>query len=122
MILIHEDRERGVGDWLVRGCVGLPFLIFGLEKFGNDPHWTRMFREIGWGVWFRHFAGVMEVLGAVLVMVPRLAMMGFCLLAFTMAAAGVIVALVLHQPLDSLFPLMFLVGIGAVGWWFWRRD
>jgi hypothetical protein len=55
MFLVHEEREKGMGDWLVRGCVALPFLIFGLEKFGNDPHWTKMFREIGWGLWFRYF-------------------------------------------------------------------
>ena len=122
MILIHEERGRGLGDWLVRGCVALPFLIFGLEKFGNDPHWTKMFREIGWGVWFRYFAGVMEGLGAILVMVPRLALTGFCLLASTMTAAVVIVAWVLHRPGDSLFPLMFLIGVCAVGWWWWRRD
>ena len=122
MFLVHEEREKGMGDWLVRGCVALPFLIFGLEKFGNDPHRTKMFREIGWGLWFRYFAGVMEALGAVLVMVPRLALAGFCLLASTMAAAVVIVAGVLHRPGDSLFPLVFLIGVCTVGWWWRRRD
>jgi hypothetical protein len=30
--LVHEEHERGLGEWLVRGCVALPFLIFGVEK------------------------------------------------------------------------------------------
>jgi putative oxidoreductase len=118
--LVHEERERGMGEWLARGCVALPFLIFGLEKFGNDAHWVQMFREIGWGVRFRYFAGAVEVLGAVLVMVPRLALAGLGLLACTMAAAVVIVAAVLHRPGDSLFPGVFLITVCAVGWW-WRR-
>jgi hypothetical protein len=45
------------------------------------------FGELGWGVWFRYFAGVVEVVSAALVMVPRLALVGFGLLAVTMAAA-----------------------------------
>ncbi|HEX5283074.1 MAG TPA: DoxX family protein [Bryocella sp.] len=66
--LASEEQTGGLGEWLVRFCVALPFLIFGLEKFGNDAHWVRMFREIGWGAWFRYFTGGVEVLGAVLVM------------------------------------------------------
>ena len=42
----REEDGRLAG---ARVC-GLAVLIFGLEKFGNDPHWTKMFREIGWGL------------------------------------------------------------------------
>jgi putative oxidoreductase len=75
--LRSEEQTGGLEGRLVRGCVALPFLVFGLEKFGKDPHSVRMFGEIGWGVWFRYFTGVVEVLGAALVMVPRLALVGF---------------------------------------------
>jgi uncharacterized membrane protein len=119
--LESDEQTGGFRGWLVRGCVALPFLVFGLEKFGNDPHWVRMFGEIGWGVWFRYFTGVLEVLGAALVMVPRLALVGFCLLAATMTSAVGIVAVVLHRPANSLFPGVFLVGVLGVGLRWWRR-
>ncbi len=76
---------------------------------------------------FRRLGGVcgsgtlpVELLGAVLVMVPGLALVGAGLLAATMAAAVGIVALVLHRPADAFYPGVFLVGVVGVGIWWWR--
>ncbi len=111
----------GSGDF--HGGGGLTgILIFGTEKFGNDPHWVRMFQEIGWGRWFRYAAGVVEVLRAVPVMVPRVTRAGMGLLAAPMAAAVGILAVVLHRPGDAFYPGAFLVGVVGVGIWWWRRN
>ena len=73
--LTDVEPRSAIGDWTVRGGVALFFLIFGMEKFSADPgsHWVLLFQQIGAGAWFRYFTGVVEVLGALLVLIPRTA-------------------------------------------------
>ena len=76
-----------------------------------------MFHRIGIGDWFRYFTGVVEVLGGVLVLIRRTALIGFALLGATMLGAAVILAFRLGQPGDSIFPLFFLAALAGAGAW-----
>jgi putative oxidoreductase len=118
--LLSESEPRNVvAEWTIRAGVAAFFIIFGLEKFSDDPasHWVRLFREIGAGDWFRYFTGVTEVLGGVLVLVPRTTLVGLILLALTMTAAALIVAFVLGHAADAVFPSVFLaVLVGVIVW------
>jgi putative oxidoreductase len=74
--------------WVLRGVLSLTFLFFGATKL--DPHatsWVEMFSRIGIGQWFRYFTGALEVLCAVLLLIPRTAAASAALLACTMAGA-----------------------------------
>jgi uncharacterized membrane protein YphA (DoxX/SURF4 family) len=115
---IAQEPRNVVGDWAIRLTVGLVYVVYGAEKFssGPDGHWVKMFREIGWGDGFRYFAGVVEILGGLLVMIPPTKRIGLAVLAATMASAVGIVALVLHHPGQSIFPGLFLIGL-LVAWW-----
>ncbi len=115
---VPEPRNV-VGDWAIRSGIAVCFIAFGLEKFSSDPggHWTRMFHEIGWGDWFRYFTGVVETLGGVLVLIPRLALVGLAMLAVTMAGAMAIVAVVLKRPGESVFPGVFFAALVGVAIW-----
>lgn len=99
----------------------MAFVLFGLEKFPSSPEamWVKMFQQIGIGQWFRYFTGVVEVLGGVLVLIPRTVTAGLASLACTMAGAALIVAFVLGRPGDSVFPLLFLVALSV--FWLSRR-
>jgi len=118
---LPKDQPNTLSDWLIRGSVACPFLIFGLEKFSTHAgtHWVHLFAQIGFGVWFRYCAGVVEVLGALLLLIPRFAIAGFILLACTMATATIIVAFVLHSPAQSIFPGVFFFGVSIAGGWRW---
>jgi putative oxidoreductase len=114
--LLNDSEPRNVvAYWTIRIGVAAFYLIFGMEKFGNDAHWVTLFREIGIGDWFRYFTGAVEVLGALLVLVPRTILAGLLLLSATMACAVVILCL-LGRPADSVFPGVFLMALLAVGW------
>ena len=118
--LLPASEPRGVvGNWTIRIGVAVFFIIFGLEKFSDNPasHWVRLFRDIGTGDWFRYFTGVIEFLGGVLVLVPRTTLLGLIVLALTMAAAALIVAFVLGRPADAVFPSLFLIALIAVIVW-----
>jgi putative oxidoreductase len=112
------ERRNVLSDWMFRAAIALVFVLEGTEKFSADPHssWVRLFQQIGVGQWFRYFTGAVEVLGAVLVLIPQMVTAGLALLACTMAAATLIVLFVIGRPADSIFPAIFLVGLAAFYW------
>jgi putative oxidoreductase len=73
-----------------RVLMALVFLIEGADKFSNSHLWIRTFNEIGFGQWFRYFTGVVEVVGAVLLLVPQTAWIGAAALLCTMIGALVV--------------------------------
>ena len=109
---------------MIRLGVAIVFLIAGAEKFyltNPNSHWVSMFNQIGLGEWFRYFAGLVEILGAALILIPRTVLIGVALLAVSMASAAVIVFFVLGQHGDSLFPALIFLGLLALGFKQWNR-
>ena len=126
LTLLPEETHPGVNiaDLMIRLGVAIVFLIAGAEKFyltNPNSHWVSMFNQIGLGEWFRYFTGVVEILGAALILIPRTVRIGVALLAVTMASAAVIVFFVLGQRGESLFPVLILLGLLALGWKHWNR-
>ena len=122
-LLVDSEPRNPLGDWVMRGGVAVFFVVFGLEKFSPDPgsHWVKLFAQIGAGVWFRYFTGVVEVLGGLLVLIPRTALAGLAVLACTMAGAAVILAFVVGEPGSSVFPAIFFIALTAIGLIRWAR-
>jgi len=112
-----ENRDR-ISDWVIRGGVALVLVLFGLEKLPSRPdgQWVKLFREIGFGQWFRQLTGVVEVLGGLLVLIPQTVCTGIALLALTMGTAALIVALRLGRPADAIISTLFCLALSA----FWR--
>ena len=104
---------------MIRLGVAIVFLIAGAEKVSAtnpNSHWVSMFNQIGLGEWFRYFTGVVEVLGAALILIPRTLLIGVALLSVTMAGAAVIVFFILDNRGESLFPALIFLGLLALGW------
>ena len=83
-LAVETERSRIdiLTTWLPRIGVALFFLMIGSQKF-TDPGWTRIFAQIGAGQWFRYLTGIMQVGGAVLVLVPRTTAVGCAMIAST---------------------------------------
>ncbi len=73
--------------WILRVLLCVAFLNFGMRKLIGDPMAVEMFGKIGFGQWFRYLTGVLEVLGALWVIIPRFSVAGSTLLACVMAGA-----------------------------------
>jgi uncharacterized membrane protein YphA (DoxX/SURF4 family) len=84
-----EPRNQ-LSDWVLRGAIALVFVYEGVDKFGADSSWIGLFHQIGFGEWFRYFAGVVEITGGMLVLIPWAVTAGLALLACTMASAALI--------------------------------
>jgi len=44
-------RRSVMADWLIRGALGIVFIVFGREKFPAGPgsEWIKIFQQIGLG-------------------------------------------------------------------------
>jgi uncharacterized membrane protein YphA (DoxX/SURF4 family) len=63
------------------------FLMAGGSKLAGAAPMVAMFATIGIGQWFRYLTGTIEVVSAVLLLIPSLAFFGAAALASTMAGA-----------------------------------
>jgi putative oxidoreductase len=117
--LLYDSESRNpLADWAVRIGVAVFYFLVGADKFGSDPHWLKLFHEIGAGDWFRYFTGIVEIIGGLLVLIPRTALIGLLVLSATMAGAVVILCLLGHAA-DALFPGFFFAVIAAMAWARW---
>lgn len=92
-------RRRDVIGWTLRVLVALVFLYEGFDKFGTRRLWIRVFTEIGIGQWFRYATGILEIIGAVLLLVPR--------------ATTVAVPMLLCILVGAFLAHIFIIGIGV---------
>ena len=73
--------------WGVRILLALAYGAAGVSKLAGVPQMVQVFDAIGFGQWFRYLTGAVEVVGAVLLLVPATGFFGGLLLAATMVGA-----------------------------------
>ena len=117
-----SNRIGNVVAWGLQILLASLFLLVGSAKFGSHSEmWVQMFATIGIGQWFRVFTGGLEILCAILLLIPRSAAIGAALLSCTMVAALFIRLFVVRGPArDAVTPLVYLVLLVVVLWL--RRD
>lgn len=71
----------------VGSLLGLWFLAAGAQKFLARPAFEEMFTDFGLPLWSVSVIGVIELIGAVLVLVPRTALYGAGLIGVVMIGA-----------------------------------
>jgi len=95
--------------------VALVLLAAGSGKLVGSAAMVALFDAIGIGQWFRYVTGSLEVLGALLLIVPGTTAFGAVLLAFVLAGAVVTHLTVLHTAPTApllLFALTALIAFG----------
>lgn len=108
-------------DWTLRALIFVAFLFFGAGKFNSDANasWAVLFREIGFGLWFRYFTGAVEMVGAFLVLIPQTVMAGLAVLGLTLTGAVLTDLIVLHRATDAFSPFAILCALIAL--WLHRQ-
>ena len=100
--------------WILQiGAAGM-FLMVGFFKLTGDPQMVGLFDAIGLGQWFRYVTGSLEVLGAVLLLIPGLSGLGALLLVgVTLGAVTTHLFIVGGSPLPAI---ILLIVTGVVAW------
>jgi uncharacterized membrane protein YphA (DoxX/SURF4 family) len=100
--------------WILQiGAAGM-FLMGGFFKLSGNEQVVGVFEAIGLGQWFRYLTGVLEVGGAILLLIPRTSGLGALMLAGVMVGAVVTHLFIIGgSPLGAI---IFLVVTTVVAW------
>ena len=103
-------------DWALRAGVGLVFAMFGAEKLWGSS-WIGLFEAIGFGHGFRYLTGMLQLAGALLLLVPRTARAGGALIGSTMVGAMIVHAALLDTGVGgAIIPAALLPLVVAAAW------
>src|SRR5437870_11313655 len=93
-----------VGLWILQiGAAGM-FLNVGFLKLSGNAQLVGLFEAIGVGQWFRYLTGILEVAGAILLLLPRTSGLGSLMIVGMMAGA-----VMTHVIIDGGSPLGALI-------------
>ena len=103
---------RRIGLWALRIVVAGLFLFAGFMKLTGQPMMVQEFETVGLGQWFRYATGVLEVIGAIMVLVPTVSALGGCLL--LLVDVGAFVAQVTVIRMDWIHTIVIGIVIGLL--------
>jgi putative oxidoreductase len=104
--------------WLPRVALAVIFAAAGFSKVAGDPAMIDLFSDIGAGQGLRYVVGVLEIAGAIGVLVPRLCGLAAAGLALLMLGATITnIAVLGYSPIVTLF----LLAIAAFTVWLRRH-
>lgn len=114
-----ESRPVTIGLWVLQAVLALGFLGAGVMKLTGEPQMIAVFDSIGAGDWLRYLVGVLEVAGAVALVIPRLC--GLAALAFVGLMSGAVLTHVLVVGGSPLPAVVLGVLAGVIAWGRRRR-
>lgn len=98
--------------WVLRVAVAALFLFAGFSKLTGQPMMIDTFDKVGVGQWFRYLTGLLEVGGAVAVLIPAVSVWAACLLLLVDVGAFLAQVTVLHE--DWIHTIVIGVVLAAV--------
>ncbi len=108
-------RPLNILLWGVQALLALVFVNASLAKLTGNPEMVALFTAVGFGQWFRYVTGILELTGAVLIMVPKTRRIGSALLATIMLGALTAHLFILHVPPTTPGVLFLMSGFVAWG-------
>lgn len=109
-------RRRNTVLWVLQAVVALSFGSAAVQKLGGSAYMANVFDEIGFGAWFRYAVGVVELVGAIGLLVPTFS--GAAAIGLVVVALGGTIANAMIGE-NPVFPLIFLLLAIAVAWGRW---
>ena len=104
---------KGIGIWLPTVLLGLLFVMQGVMKLSGMPAWIERFRGYGYPDDFVFVVGAVELLGGLMLFVPRLARFGSAALGVVMLGAAV-THLLQAEIGNAIFTFILALVFGAI--------
>jgi len=116
--MANSSKRRTVGLWVLRGLLAAAFIAAGGAKLAGVPAMVEIFEKVGVGQWFRLVTRLLEMIGAILLLIPRLTFYGAALLLTVMVGAVTAHLTVLG---GNPAPALILLVLNAVTAWLTRE-
>ena len=116
---VGRGRSLSIVLWVLQVLLALLFAMAGVVKVIGDPATVEMFATIGIGQWFRYLVGVLEIAGAVGVLIPRLS--GLAALGLVCLMVGATLTNVFVLGASPLLTIVLLLVGAFVAWGRWPR-
>ena len=110
----NAARLKTIGFWALKLVLAALFLLAGCTKLAGAPAMIEVFEQVGFGQWFRYFTGLLEVVGALLLLWPATTALGALALLAVSIGAAVAQLLVLHE--DVIHAIVLAVPLAAIAW------
>jgi putative oxidoreductase len=107
------DRIDLIRTWVPRVVMGMFFVSTGSQKLTGG--WIDTFETIGFGDWLRYVTGALQITGGLLLLIPRMALLGTAMLAVTMVGAMLAWIFFLGSPGSAVIPAVILAMLIAIG-------
>lgn len=108
-------RRSNVALWVLQALLAALYVMSALPKLAGDPQTVAGFAAIGFGASAVLVIGVLEIAGAVALLIPRLC--GVAALAFVALMVGAVVATVIGVGVGmAAIPAVVLVLVAVVAW------
>lgn len=111
---LRPTRIPNAVVWTLQALAAVLFLIAGTSKLAGVPVQVQLFGVIGIGQWFRYVTGTIEVVGAVLLFVPSLALFAALALAATMV--GAIITHAFYVGGNPAMAILLLAATTTIAW------
>ena len=100
--------------WALQILSTAMFLFAGVSKLAGVPMMVQAFGAIGIGQWFRYVTGTIEVVSAVLLLIPSVASYGAVALAVTMVGAIITHLFIIGG--SPVIPILLLAATATIAW------
>jgi uncharacterized membrane protein YphA (DoxX/SURF4 family) len=107
-------KAGNVALWVLQVAAAAMLGMAGFAKLTGAPEMVGLFDAIGVGQWFRYVTGILEVGGAILLLVPALAGAGALLLAGVMLGAVLTHLFVIGG--SPVVPLVLMIVLAVIAY------
>jgi len=110
---MNQSRVKNVISWAVQIVLAAFYLLAASGKLMSRPQWIEMFRNWGFPDKFYLVIGVLELVGAIGLLIPR--MVRYAAAGLTLIMIGAALTNLIHgDGLQVLRPLIFMVFLALV--------
>jgi putative oxidoreductase len=107
----RRSRFKVIAAWLLSVVLAVGFLGAGGSKLAAQPFQVQLFQTLGYPGWFMYVTGILEIAGAIALLIPRYAVVGAIIIICVML--GALASLVTHAQTALLPPTVLLLVLAA---------
>jgi len=120
MATVSTRNWPGIALWALTGLLALAFAGAAVTKLLGTDFQIEIFANLGLPTWFMYVTGVVEVIGVVALLIPRVSGMGALWLAATMVVDTVIISVSPELLTQTIPAIVFAVLLAFIA--YRRRD